>query len=111
MKPLIGLALSAAAFVLATSASAAPPMTSPAASAAHNGAASRDKKSPADCATVSVAKPESDGDGTAKPANAAASPDQSQADDRQLAPVDGSGGAKPTEAGPAAAPATCAAPT
>lgn len=110
MKRLIGPALVAAVLALASTASAAPPMTSPAVSASHDGVASRDKKSPADCATVAVAKPESDGDGSAKPANAAASPAQSQADDRQLAPVDGSGGAKPTEAAPAAAPATCVAP-
>jgi hypothetical protein len=91
MNRLTGLALAAAALALASTASAAP--ATPAATPA---SAAVSKKSPADCATVAVAKPESDGAGVAKPEQAAvAAPAVSLADDRQLAPLDGSGGDKP----------------
>ena len=93
MIRLTGLALVAAAIALASTASAATP--APAAAIA---TAAVDKKSPADCATTSVAKPESDGDGVAKPTQpTTAAPAPSQADDRQLAPLDGSGGDKPEQ--------------
>lgn len=86
MIRLTGLALAVAALTLASTAGAATPA----------GAVS--KKSPADCATLAVAKPESDGAGVAKPAQpTTAAPSASRADDRQLAPIVGSGGAKPAE--------------
>lgn len=85
MIRLSGLALAAAVFALASSASAADPTPA-------------SKKSPADCATTSVAKPESDGAGVAKPDQpTTAAPAPSQTDDRQLAPIDGSGGDKPDQ--------------
>ena len=92
MIRLSGLALAAAVFALASTASASTP--APAAPTD----VSAGKKSPADCAIIFVAKFESDGDGAAKPTQpTAAAPAPSQADDRQLAPLDGSGGDKPEQ--------------
>lgn len=93
MIRLTGLALAAAVSALASMTSAATPAPAIAPASVDVG-----KKSPADCATTAVAKPESDGDGVAKPAQPTApAPAPSLTDDRQLAPLDGSGGDKPAD--------------